>query len=177
MNSATIKPNIAKSLAVRPMTAEAFAPYGQLLVPPSRPADIHETNLDYWHVLAEAHFPVRPVWGWLETRQRSFVLSQLERHVRSDEVFIATGGASIMPFALGGALNDPAAQPDLSTLAFFLVQPTQAFVVPKGRWHAPGFPLAAAVHYLILLEEFIPSSDIDTRAVGPFAIPGQPLPS
>jgi ureidoglycolate lyase len=156
------------AVAVQPMTAEAYAPYGLLLDRPARPSDIHQRSLDYWHELVEAHFPGRPVWGWLETRQRPFVLAQMERHNRSDEVFIATGGRAVMPFALGGRLNDPSAQPDPATLAFFIVDAAQAFLVPKGVWHAPGFPLDAAAQYLILLEAFIPSSDIDTRPVGPF---------
>ena len=168
--------NSAAAVLVQPMTAEAYALYGLLFDRPGRASDIHQQGLDYWHALAEARFPVRPVWGWLETRQRPFVLAEMERHNRSDEVFIATGGRSVMPFALGGRLDDPSAQPDPATLSFFIVDAAQAFLVPKGIWHAPGFPLSAAAQYLILLEAFIPSSDIDTRPVGPFRFdPGQEL--
>ncbi|MDD2764633.1 MAG: ureidoglycolate lyase [Opitutaceae bacterium] len=119
-------------------------------------------------MLADACFAVRPVWGWLETRQRPFLLSELERHNHSDEVFIAACGRSAMPFALGGKLSNPSAQPNPATLSIFIVEPGQAFIVPKGVWHAPAYPLGGAVHYLILLEALLPTSDIDTRAVGPF---------
>ena len=169
MNSTMTTNSPEAAILVQPMTAEAYAPYGLLLDKPERPSDIQQRSLDYWHALAEARFPVRPVWGWLETRRRPFVLAELERHNRSDEVFIATGGTAVMPFALGGRVDDRSAQPDPATLSFFIVNAGQSFLVPKGTWHAPGFPLSAAAQYLILLEAFIPSSDIETRPFGPFS--------
>ncbi|MCX7017502.1 MAG: ureidoglycolate lyase [bacterium] len=148
------------------LSDELFAPFGQLLRRPLRPADIEKDWLCYWHCLAEIGFKHAPVWGFLEVRQRPRVLSELERHCRSQEVFIPMGGASVMAFATGGSPDDPDAAPDLSSLRLFRLNGSTAFIVNRGVWHTPAFPLTESAGFLLALEDATPEKDLDVRPVG-----------
>jgi len=154
-------------MVVRPLTADAFAPYGMVLERPASAPHIDKGWLGYWHALAPLAFPHNPVWGFLEVRRRDAVLRELERHRAAPEVFIPAGGVSVMPFATGGDPADADARPDPATMQCFLLDGTRSVIVNRGVWHAPAFPITETAAFLLALEEATPKDDIDTRAVAP----------
>lgn len=158
-----------RTLAVEILTPEAFAPYGQVLHRPERPADIAKEHLGYWHGLADIGFTEHPIWGLLSMKHRAPVLTELERHCFAHEVFIPLGaGVSVMPFALGGDPDVVGSAPDLVTLRLFRLDGGTALIVGRGVWHAPAFPLTPVADFLLALEDRTPSSDLDIRPIGPF---------
>lgn len=160
------------SVMAEPLTAEAFAAYGQVLERPAVTADIEKGWLGYWHALADVGFQTHPVWGWLEVRHRAMILNELERHCAAHEVFIAMQGASLMAFATGGSHDDRHSVPDPATLRVFRIEPGQAVVVGRGVWHTPSWPLGETAGFLLALEHATPADDLDFRAIGPFVISG-----
>lgn len=161
----------ARVLRPVPLTPEAFEPYGVALGRPPGPPDIAKGWLDYWHDLAPIAFAGQPVWGFLEVHGRPFVLEELERHCRSQEVFIPTGGGrSVMAFACGGSPDDPGAAIDMDTLALFYLDGSWAVCLERGVWHTPAFPLGESAGFLLALEYATPTDDLDVRAIEPIEI-------
>lgn len=158
------------TLDVQPLLTEAFCPYGILLEKPSAKADICEDGLNYWHGLSKLGFSREPVWGFLEVYQRDMKFEKMERHCQADEVFIATSGVSVMPFAIGGDLDDPQAAPVLNTLRVFRIPEGMGFIIRRGVWHTVSFPLDQRAQFLLSLDKATPDDDLDIRNITPHLI-------
>lgn len=163
-------PTTTNILATEPLSRKSFAPYGRLLKKPSDSADICQEGLKYWHTLSKQGFSQQPVWGFLELYQRDMLFQQMERHCQADEVFIATSGVSLMPFAIGGDLDDPKAAPDLNTLRVFRIPVGMGFIIQRGVWHTVSFPLDQQAQFLLSLDKATPDDDLDIRSIKPHRI-------
>jgi ureidoglycolate lyase len=132
------------SLPIRPLTTDAFAPYGELLCwaghagqainsGTSQRVDL-PAGLALWSeqgrpALAVFRAQARAVEGpWLT----------LERHRLGSQSFLPlTGARCVALVALGGDA------PDASTLAAFLVTGQQGITLRPGVWHHPLMALEA----------------------------------
>ena len=134
-------------LEIRPMTREAFAPYGEVL---GERGSV-EIDLDGGQpsVIAQT------------VEERAMNFDFLGRHKRTEQVFIPLGGTmSVIAVALSGASDE---NPDPQKMAAFLVDGTCAFKLHRGTWHTAAFPFADRATFMVVDRENTLDEDLDLR--------------
>jgi ureidoglycolate lyase len=142
----------------RPLTPEAYAPYGRVLMAsprgePGAPAnlgtalrfddvcDITNTRVDTAALKVKV-FRSRPV-----PRQRR-ALALLEKHPCSTQLFIPMNASRYIALV---ALGDD--RPDLSTLAAFVAEGPQGISYGPGVWHHPMLTLDRETDFVVFVHE------------------------
>jgi ureidoglycolate lyase len=131
---------MTESLRLRPLTTEAFAPYGQVVDPRAAAASPttsinggtsqrHEalTDLDLQQAQGRAVLAV------YDARARTFPFAArgLERHRLSDQVFLPLGGRRRAVVLVA----PPGAEPSPGACEAFLTDGTQGVCIAAGTWH------------------------------------------
>ena len=118
-------------LAAEPMTAQAFAPYGQVIDAPEHPLD-HRPM-----------FPMnfecdgKPVMNVIWQPRAKLSFSRLERHFGVSQTFFQLSGASsVVCVAEPTDRDDDSAIPDPSTVRAFKIDPAKGFSFWRGTWHS-----------------------------------------
>ena len=132
----------ARRLVPRPLTAEAFAQYGDVVTSAGR--DGHSINagtsvrveMPEPDLLDHGGRPSLSVFRANAVRL-PFEVRELERHRLGSQTFLPLGGT---PFVVVVALGDDA--PDDDTLAAFLVDGRCGITFGRGTWHHPLLALA-----------------------------------
>lgn len=152
-------------IKVERLTPEAFAPFGEVIQKPSGKSTVAmEGVLDYWDQVCLLDLGGgTPQLGFLATYARAFRFDALERHVRSDEVFIPLEGVSI--FALCPAANpdDPREVPDLARARAFVLDGSAGVNLSRGVWHAAPMPLTPKATFALVMRKGTVEEDIDIR--------------
>jgi ureidoglycolate lyase len=150
----------ALPLAVEPLTAEAFAPFGEVIEASdaARHFGINAGYAERYHALAAvdtAPGAGRPVISIFRARPRTLplTLAMLERHPLASQAFMPLGGR---PYLVVVAPAGPA--PDSSRTRCFLAGPGQGVNYARGTWHHPLLALDAPGDFLVV--------DLDTGATG-----------
>ncbi|MCC7358138.1 MAG: ureidoglycolate lyase [Anaerolineales bacterium] len=137
---------------VRPLTPEAFAPYGSVIqVPPEHQAGGWDELPFPIRLAAEAGFA--KVEGELQflavtLAERALEVGYIERHLATAEIVIPLG----QPLWLPVAAPTEAAAPDPAAVCVFALQPTQAVILLPGTWHfAPFVTRPGAVASLLAI--------------------------
>ncbi len=151
-----------RSLVPQPLTAEAFAAYGDVVTSARRDGrsinagtsvrvEMPEPDL-----LAHGGRPSLSVFRASAVRL-PFEVRELERHRLGSQTFLPLGGT---PFLLVVALGDEA--PDVATIAAFRVDGTLGVTFRRGVWHHPLLSLADG-DYAVLERR---GSEIDCEVAG-----------
>ncbi len=115
---------------VAPMTAESFAPYGQVFGLGERGTERVMAGTGFRH---EGRVTVSTIWNPAGGQ----VFSQLERHFAVTQGFVQLSGAlSVICVAPPTDLDDPSALPRPADLRGFLIDPAQGYLFHRGTWHA-----------------------------------------
>jgi len=145
------------TLKAKPLTAEAFKPYGQVLAGPGAGPERHEfaaavdnrrgtnakANLTFMRSkLAQAPATVRA----------------MERHVFSNQMFVPMNGTAYLVAACPSTAKG---DPDIARLEVFVATGGQAINLDTGVWHAPNTPLGAPGEFIML--RFDDGSPADTE--------------
>jgi ureidoglycolate lyase len=136
------------SLLVQPMTAEAFAPYGEII------GDRGPVELDLDGGRANV------VAQTVESRPLTFDF--IGRHERTEQVFAPLGDAKSI-IALAPPCQNGSALPDVDRMAAFLVDNSCAFKLHRGTWHTSAFPVGERATFLVLERENTLEEDFDLR--------------
>ena len=147
-------------LPVQDLQAETFAPYGTVLDPELAAPKICEEFFTFWDALAEMQIEGKTTVALLEVVARSPEFSNLERHARTEEVFIALDGSVIFPV---GAPSPGAALPDPATVKAFRLPAGKGVLLRKGCWHWIPFPLHARARLLVIFRAGTPDEDLDIQ--------------
>ncbi|AWN50568.1 ureidoglycolate lyase [Methylobacterium sp. 17Sr1-1] len=149
-----------RTLPIEPITAEAFAPYGTLLVGPAsgprqdRAAAIENGRPDV--PLNLALIRSEPFTG-------SMPLRRLERHPHSAQSFL--------PLAVGAYLvvvaPDAGGRPDEAGLLAFRVPGDTGIVYRSGAWHAHMTTLSAPGTFAMLVHEDGSAEDCVVAPIDP----------
>ena len=131
-------------VALEPLTADAFAPYGQLITARDEPPAFEAPHLDAWRM----DFAVD---GEIELMVVRYIHQEMrwttmERHFNITQSFMALGGAaSVMVVAEPTDAADRMVLPRPETVHAFLVDGAQGVMLWRGAWHAlTRFPVPAA---------------------------------
>src|SRR5688572_12661095 len=124
--------------AARPLTAEAFAPFGWLPVPDTDPADGTHTLTYEWsdphlNVITHAFDEVQ------HTESGAALCDRLFRHESHTQVLMPLNVDAIV--AVAPAATDFSSGEQLDQIQAFLLHPLDCFVLHQGTWHWGPFPL------------------------------------
>lgn len=113
------------------MTAESFAPYGEIMEAKERPS--HERQ--FFPITFDIDGKTTVDVIWQPYAERTF--TTLERHFNVTQGFIPLeGSAAVVAVALPTELDDPEAIPKPGDVRAFLIDPTKGFVYKTGTWHS-----------------------------------------
>ncbi len=133
------------TVKAKPLTAEAFAPYGQVLMGYETGVERHEfaaaVENRRQHAKPNMTF-IRSVVGAGPVQVKA-----MERHVHSNQTFIPLSGTK---FLVAVCSDDAEGGPDLSTLKVFVASGSQAVNFNTGVWHAPNTVLATPGEFIML---------------------------
>jgi ureidoglycolate hydrolase len=118
------------TVPVTPMTAAAFAPYGEVF---GRLDALPERVMTATGFAHEGRVTLSTIWN----PAGSLDFSQLERHFGVTQAFVQLSGApAIVCVAPPTALDDLSALPAPGDVRGFLIDPGQGYLFHRGTWHA-----------------------------------------
>jgi ureidoglycolate lyase len=135
-------------LQAHPLTAEAFAPFGQVIAePPFDPLDPKPNRRFDDLVAIETDAAGAPMVSLLRMRQAAeapYRLVKLERHPLGSQAFIP---CDPVRFVVAVAPGDQ--HPDLDALKVFVTDGRQGVNYRRGIWHAPVMVLGPATLVIV----------------------------
>ncbi len=147
-------------IEVELLTAEAFAPYGQLIAVRDETADYARPFLDVWHLDYRADAPFR--LQVMRYHQKPMVFSKLERHIRVTEGRIPLDGGRAVLAVAGKSGAAPDDMPDPSSVRAFRFDGSCGLLFTPGVWHSLDcFPLAVPHADFVLLSDQATEEEIE----------------
>ena len=133
-------------IKIEPVTAEAFAPFGQLL--PPRPPGQGRQELDEELQNARASARPRLSIATVEPKSLPLTVTKLERHVHSSQAFVPLDCASYLVLVAPHGEGD---RPDMGRIRAFRVPGDTGINYRADTWHHPLAPLERTARFAILL--------------------------
>jgi ureidoglycolate hydrolase len=138
------------TLAVEPLGAEAFAPFGRVISRPERERDAEGPGWAWWAETALLAGDGRPFGvGFLDLRPAHRSFDWAEKHLRTQEAVIATTDDLLLYVASADHERAPAED----GYRIFRIPGGSGVVMDRGVWH--GAPLAASgatTAFVLILE-------------------------
>ncbi len=129
-------------LPIQALTAETFAPFGDVIRQPARANDASGAGWQWWGELVQMAGGRRPyAIGYLDLKPAPLTFDWAERHMESDELLVPLGADCLVYVGPPAYPDQPDRMPALDQFAVFKVPKGQAVLLKKGTWH--GAPLAA----------------------------------
>lgn len=151
-------------IPVQPLTDEAFAKYGTLVrKQPGKSPLADNLDLIYWEKVVEFEPGIPRTVGLLTEKRRDMLLTRMERHTKAKEWFVPIDGECVACFAEYHNPDDPHEVPDLKTVVAFKMEGIAGFVVDRGAWHWPAFPLTETATQLVNLRRDTEHDDVDVK--------------
>ena len=173
-------PSAPRTVAVglQPLEIGSFSEFGFCGVRPARPPDwvasgtragagVREAKegggprvAELWR-LGDLRFTGGiPYVGSVRYWHQGFLVSELERHMRETQTWIATGGSGALLVAAPSDREDAA--PDPETVKAFLVEPGDVVAIATGVWMCHFFPLGRFADYFVVTARRDPEEDRQT---------------
>jgi len=143
-----------------PMTAESFAPYGEVFGLADRGPERIMTATGFRH---EGRVTVSTIWNPAGGHE----FSRLERHFGVTQGFVQLSGSpAVVCAAPPTTLDDPSALPRPEDVVGFLIDPGQGYLFHRGTWHALDRCVLAppGATFLIINSDPNPTQMIDFAA-------------
>jgi ureidoglycolate lyase len=157
-----------RELAVEPLTAAAFAPFGDVIEPASAKATyaINEGTATRYHDLARIDTAAgdgRTVVSIFRAQPRAFpfAVEMLERHPLGSQAFVPMGPAPYLVVVGTGAGDAPRA---------FLARDGQGVNFHRGTWHHPLLALERESAFLVIDRDGPGENCDEVRLVEPYRI-------
>ncbi|MGR3759517.1 ureidoglycolate lyase [Roseobacteraceae bacterium NS-SX3] len=136
-------------LTPAPLTAEAFAPYGEVIEASGEPDKlINQGMCGRHHDLAKLDFGEDGRAGIslfdAKARQLPHVVDMMERHPEGSQAFVPVSG---VPMLVVVADDDGGVPVNLQA---FISQPGQSINLHRGIWHGVLAPLGAPGQYVVI---------------------------
>ncbi|MCH2596938.1 MAG: ureidoglycolate lyase [Pirellulales bacterium] len=151
-------------IKAQPITEEAFKPYGKLVrIKPDQEPLADNEDLVYWEKMVEFEPEIPRTIGLLTEKRREMVLTKMERHTKALEWFVPIDGRCVACFAEYHDPNDPDEIPDPEKVVAFEMDNIVGFVVNRGAWHWPAFPITETATQLVNLRRDTEHDDVDVK--------------
>ena len=158
MEAETLEMNLpVRDLPARPITREAFAPFGDLIAPmdDGGPFGPQDAALDLTRGTPRLYIMRLP--------PRGLVFRQITRHRNVTQCLAALGGKSwLMAVAPPKSVDDPTAEPALTDIAAFVIPGAVAIKLHRGTWHAGPFFENEEISFLNL--ELSDTNEVDHQS-------------
>jgi ureidoglycolate lyase len=135
---------MSRVLRLEPLTADAFAPFGDVVEPPalgdrvSLLETLGGTDGAAMARLSFSHAAPLPL---------PLVARQMERHNRSSQCFVPMEAGRWVVIAA----PDAGGRPDMAGLRGFVARPDQAVNYHRGVWHHPSRVLDRAARFVVFM--------------------------
>jgi ureidoglycolate lyase len=146
----TVATHTTLKLKPQTLTAEAFAPFGQVLTEEGRkrlPINTYGDKLDLYREGFESDQPIE--WFIVNGRPRWNGVLFLERHKQLSQTFIPVGGKAFYTIVAAPSAVDADGFIRTDQLRAFLVPGDAAIQIHRGTWHENPMPLADNTRLLV----------------------------
>jgi ureidoglycolate lyase len=150
-------------LKAQPLSAEAFAPFGQVVsLPTTDPtASVEGGTLDYWADVVTIPDLGGPIGaGYATVVKRPFVQTCAERHMHTPEFLQPAKGDMIVVVGPPLYPENPEQLPPLELFAAFRVAEGQAVIVNPGVWHYAPFAIDNPISFTVLFKAGTSQDDV-----------------
>jgi ureidoglycolate lyase len=138
------------SVAVEPLTAAAFAPFGVVLTPAGRqrlPINTYGDKLDLYREPFASDQPIE--WFIVQGQVRELKALFLERHAQITQAFIPLNGDPFITIVAPPDAPLVGGLPALDQTRAFLVPGDAAIQLHRGTWHENPLPLRDGQVFLV----------------------------
>ncbi len=134
------------------LTAETFAPFGKVIDLPARQPDASGPGWTWWGENALLQGDERPYGiGYLDLQPAPLQFDWAERHMRSIEMLIPTGGDCLVYAAPAEYPDQPGRLPSLDCFQAFRIRQGQAVLFNPGVWHGAPMAIDQPLNVVVLL--------------------------
>lgn len=153
------------SVVLQAPDPEAFAPYGQLVIPPDRPGTRRFFS-DALQARNEASAPVLHV-NHVNPQNLPLEVTGIERHPHAAQCFfpidVARYAVMVMP-------SDAAGEPMPDQALGFLMPGTMGVIFHPGIWHLGATVFDRPGHFTVLMWRGGPVQDDEFRTIAPLTL-------
>ena len=151
-------------LILEPLTAEAFAPFGEVLACPEEPGRVYiEAALDNRRAQAKPSLS----FSTKEPVALPLASTTMERHLHSSQSFVPMdAGRWLVLVAPHGADGGP----DMTKARAFLARPDQGVTYAANVWHHPSTVFDRIARFAIFMWKDGSSDDDEFVQVPPFTV-------
>lgn len=152
-------------LAIEPLTADVFAPFGGLVVPPAGAGrdyfdgPLKSLRAEAWPSLSVAHIEA--------VASLPLTADRMERHPFSSQTFVPLGPERYLVVVAPKAADGG---PDLARARAFTPEPFVGITYGADVWHHPMTVLAAPARFAILMWNDGTAGDVELITVPPFTV-------
>ncbi len=149
-----------KELEVNSITNVSFADYGYLISNENIEPKMEENTFTFWDDLAEMNIEGKTGFGILEVNKRNKEFTNLERHVKTEEVFFAIDKDVVV---LVGKATPNQEVPEIETVKAFKLENGKGVLLYKGTWHWLPYPLAKKARLLVVFQQGTADYDLEIK--------------
>lgn len=149
-----------KELEVNSLTNKNFADYGYLISNENIEPKIKENTFTFWDDLAEMNIEGKTGFAILEVNKRSKDFTNLERHVKTEEVFFTIDKDVVV---LVGKATPNQEVPEIETVKAFKLENGKGVLLYKGTWHWLPYPLAEKARLLVVFQQGTADHDLEIK--------------
>ncbi|MHC2995031.1 MAG: ureidoglycolate lyase [Candidatus Atribacteria bacterium] len=149
-----------KELEVNSITNVSFADYGYLISNENIEPKMEENTFTFWDDLAEMNIEGKTGFAILEVNKRSKDFTNLERHVKTEEVFFAIDKDVVV---LVGKATPNQEVPEIETVKAFKLENGKGVLLYKGTWHWLPYPLAKKARLLVVFQQGTADYDLEIK--------------
>lgn len=149
-----------KELEVNSLINKKFTDYGYLVSNENIKPKIKENTFTFWDDLAEMNIEGKTGFAILEVNKRNKNFTNLERHVKTEEVFFAIDKDVIV---LVGKATPNQEVPEIETVKAFKLEMGKGILLYKGTWHWLPYPLAEKARLLVVFQQGTADHDLEIK--------------
>ena len=157
--------SMTATLKAQPLTADAFAPFGDVLAAPAQPGRSYfDGLLDNRRANARASLSIVNA---VPAARLPLEVTLLERHEFSSQSFVPIQGGRWLVIVCPSCANG---EPDILQARAFVTQPGQGLTYRCNVWHHGLIVLNEPASYAIVMWRDNTEADEEFRQVAPFAV-------
>lgn len=149
-----------KKLEVNSLTNISFADYGHLISNENIEPTMEENAFTFWDDMAEMNIEGKTGFGILEVNKRSKDFTNLERHVKTEEIFFTLDEDVVV---LVGKATPNQEVPDIETVKAFKLEKGKGIFLFIGTWHWLPYPLAEKARLLVVFQQGTVDYDLEIK--------------
>jgi ureidoglycolate hydrolase len=147
-------------LTIESLTAQAFAPFGQVINQPSMPPSATGPGWQWWGETALLAADQRPYGiGYLTLEPAELSFNWAERHMRTAELLIPSGGDCVVYVGPPDHPEQPDHLPPLERFRVFRVRQGDGVLLHAGVWHGAPLAIDRPLNVVVLLLQHTGASD------------------